>query len=122
MNKNNEIESYQGSDRTICYDYSDLVSQGVGQEEQKGSPKDAQELGRPEGVGEGEAEPHLLPPQAEELQEPQGERGRVERFPLFCPEKGLEGGYVAQSVGYGLNCHAQQSMKYCEMPPYKGVE
>ena len=44
-----------------------------------------------------------MPPLAEEPQEPQDER-RLERLPLFCPEKDMEGGFVAQNLGVGLNC------------------
>ena len=36
--------------------------------------------------------------------------------PLFCPEKGEEGGYYAQSVWIGLNCNAPKSMMNWEKP------
>ena len=63
-----------------------------------------------------------MPPLAEELEEPQDERGSVERLPLFHPDKNLEGGleiflrkmleysprnFGAQNLGAGLNCQDQ---------------
>ena len=48
-----------------------------------------------------------MPPLVEELLEPQDEGGRVERLPLFHPDKDLEGGFGAQNLGVGLNCQDQ---------------
>ena len=48
-----------------------------------------------------------MPPLAEEPLETQDERGRVERLPLFHPDKDLEGGFGAQNLGAGLNCQDQ---------------
>ena len=59
-----------------------------------------------------------MPPLAEEPQEPQDER-RLERLPLFHPEKDLEGGFGAQSLGIGLNCQDWQILKYFVTTPLR---